>query len=65
MLAIDANFKLKRKNRKTKDYALSEGWAYFVDNEKYTQHISHFQDELEVRPSVFHSSIKRTHRSFR
>ena len=37
---IDANFCLKLKARGFIDEALSEGWAYFVNPEKYKKHIT-------------------------
>lgn len=52
-LAIDANFRLKLKNRGIKDPELGSGWAYFVEEKKYNTHVKkHFQ-EKEVRTIQF------------
>lgn len=39
-IAVDANFKLKLKNRQIRDPELGSGWAYFVENEAYTRHVA-------------------------
>ena len=53
IFVIDANFKLKRKNRDTKDISLTPGWAYFVNPDIYNVHIANYQDEPEVRSPVY------------
>ena len=39
-LAVDANFRLKLKDRKIKDPEVGSGWAYFVENNRYIEHVS-------------------------
>jgi hypothetical protein len=48
LLAIDANFKLKHKNRKFNDVPLADGFAYFVQSEAYMNHLSQHDDPKEV-----------------
>lgn len=48
-LAVDANFKLKLKDRGLKDVELSPGWAYFVEEDTYQSVVGSFADETEVR----------------
>jgi hypothetical protein len=47
-LALDANFRLKLKDRKINDPELGSGWAYFVQNQHYIEHVSQATDETEV-----------------
>jgi len=47
-LAIDANFRLKLKNRKIKDPEVGSGWAYFVENSRYIGHVSQNANDAEV-----------------
>jgi hypothetical protein len=53
-LAIDANFRLKLKARGVNDPELGSGWAYFVEQIEYAEHIKKFFDQKEVE----------THQSF-
>jgi hypothetical protein len=48
-LALDANFRLKRKNIsiQTIDPGLSKGWAYFVEETAYKAHLEGFKKETE------------------
>ncbi|KAI0059388.1 hypothetical protein BV25DRAFT_1785942, partial [Artomyces pyxidatus] len=49
-LAIDANFKLKLKNRKKiRDVSLTSGWSYFVEESAYQQHLALHKDEAEMK----------------
>ena len=50
-LAIDANFKLKGKQRHLKDIELMPGWSAYVSEKEYQQHIATYVDQTEV--SVF------------
>ncbi|KAI0261418.1 hypothetical protein BC834DRAFT_830320, partial [Gloeopeniophorella convolvens] len=49
MFAVDANFKLKLKNRGLRDVALAPGWSYFVNSEEYDAHIKRYVDEAEMK----------------
>ncbi|KAI0066772.1 hypothetical protein BV25DRAFT_1867938 [Artomyces pyxidatus] len=49
MFAIDANFKLKLKNRGLEDVKLAPGWSYFVDDEPYQAHIETYKDQVEMK----------------
>lgn len=42
-VAIDANFRLKRKkvSKDSVDPSLSKGWAYFVEETAYKDYLSH------------------------
>lgn len=48
-LGLDANFRLKRKNISSDnaDPGLGDGWAYFVEEKEYKEHLSKFYDEKE------------------
>lgn len=48
-LAMDANFRLKLRDRGVKnDRELGPGWAYFVDDKHYQSIMSTFGDQKEV-----------------
>ncbi|KAH8101661.1 hypothetical protein DFH11DRAFT_1523480 [Phellopilus nigrolimitatus] len=46
-LAVDANFKLKLKERGLKDIELAPGWVYFVEEDAYQKIIATIVDETE------------------
>ena len=48
-IALDANFRLKLKNRQINDPELGSGWFYFVENSAYTRHVQQNLHEEEVR----------------
>ena len=50
ILAEDANFKQKSRLRSsdTKDPVLGPGWATFVNNQAYLEHLSKYVDQDEV-----------------
>ncbi|KAI0039995.1 hypothetical protein FA95DRAFT_1612138 [Auriscalpium vulgare] len=48
-LAIDANFKLKLKNRGLADVDLAPGWAYFVEDGPYQELCKKFIDQAEMK----------------
>jgi hypothetical protein len=47
-IAVDANFKLKLKNRQIKDPELGSGWFYFVEDSAYTRHVANNTHDEEV-----------------
>ncbi|EAU86991.2 hypothetical protein CC1G_08462 [Coprinopsis cinerea okayama7 len=47
-VAVDANFKLKGKNRGFSDIELLPGLAYFVEENKYQNHLIGYVDESEI-----------------
>ena len=50
-VALDANFRLKRKNvsNHEADPGLSHGWSYFVEETSYREHLkSHIKEEEPV-----------------
>jgi hypothetical protein len=47
-LAVDANFKLKGKDRGINDPELAPGWASFVEEGRYQEHIMQYVDQTEV-----------------
>ena len=51
-LAVDANFRLKLKSRGITDPGVGSGWSYFVENQKYIEHVSQETSEEEVNPFV-------------
>lgn len=50
ILALDANFRLKHRYRADEkpDPELGPGWAYFVENEPYMEHLKHYVSERDV-----------------
>ena len=50
-LAIDAKFRMKLKSRGINDPEVGSGWSYFVENQKYIEHISQKTVEKEVSHS--------------
>ena len=53
---MDANFKLKGKDRGFTDLEMTSGWSYFVNEHKYQEHLKDFVDESEVRASTHPAS---------
>ena len=47
-LAVDANFRLKLKNRNINDPEIGSGWAYFVECNHYINHVSQNTTDMEV-----------------
>ena len=47
-IAIDANFRLKLKERSITDPEFGPGWAYFVNDEVYKAEISKHPQPIEV-----------------
>jgi hypothetical protein len=53
ILAIDANFRLKNKDRKaTNDPALGDGWGHMVPEKPYQEYIKAYGYQEEVCPHV-------------
>ena len=54
-IAIDANFRLKRRavSNETRDPALGSGWGYFVEDSDYRAHLREYVDQDEVRSTPF------------
>lgn len=48
-LSVDANFKLKCKERGLEDIELMPGWGSFVEESGYQEYIANYVDEPEVR----------------
>ncbi|KAL5492982.1 hypothetical protein ACEPAI_4430 [Sanghuangporus weigelae] len=46
--AVDANFKLKLKNRGFRDLELAPGWAYFVEEDAYQNVVNSLTEETET-----------------
>lgn len=54
ILAVDANFRMKNKERNTNDMpALGDGWAHFVPEKLYMEHVRKWGFEELVRISPF------------
>jgi hypothetical protein len=47
-LAVDVNFRLKLKDHKINDPEIGSRWAYFVENNRYIEHVSKSTDDVEV-----------------
>ena len=48
-VAVDANFKLKGKQRHLNDIELMGGMGAFVEEEKYQRHLAEYVSEPEIR----------------
>ncbi len=48
MLSLDANFRLKCKERGIKDVRLGNGFAYMVEEERFRSHIAVSSHAVEV-----------------
>jgi CxC2 like cysteine cluster associated with KDZ transposases len=57
-IAVDANFKLKGKERGLKDVELMPGWAYFVREAEFQAHIANYIDQPEVFFLVMAQNLK-------
>ncbi|KAI0684251.1 hypothetical protein BC835DRAFT_1409185 [Cytidiella melzeri] len=58
-LMLDANFRLKLKDRSFKDVELSAGWGYFVEDSKYQSFIGQMGQQQEVNScSAEHNAIR-------
>lgn len=53
-IAVDANFKLKRKDRGINDPELAPGWGSFVEERGYQDHIKNYVEQPEVRFVYWH-----------
>lgn len=47
-LAIDANFKLKNKDRGIKDFELDPGFGCYVEHSRYESHLANYVEQQEV-----------------
>lgn len=54
-MAVDANFRLKLKNRKLQDVNLAPGWAYYVAEKEYHDYLGERVDDNEASISVAYS----------
>ncbi|KAJ6483545.1 hypothetical protein C8R47DRAFT_1217624 [Mycena vitilis] len=64
-LAIDANFRLKRKDVSTeeKDPGLGEGWAFFGEVKAYMKHLDKYWNEKQERSTcVAHDAVDKPDR---
>lgn len=57
MLSLDANFRLKCKERGIKDVRLGGGYAYLVEEEQFKSHLSVSSHAVEVH--MFHNSMPK------
>ncbi|KAJ7670787.1 hypothetical protein DFH06DRAFT_1320708 [Mycena polygramma] len=67
-LAIDANFRLKRKDVSTeeKDPGLGNGWAFFCEVKKYMTHVKKFWNQKQPRSHcVAHDAVDKPDRESR
>ncbi len=65
MLSLDANFRLKCKERGIKDVRLGSGYSYLVEEEPFKLHLAVSSHAVEVR--LYHTSVvkKLTNATFR
>lgn len=61
-ISVDANFKLKGKERGLKDIELMPGWGPFVEESEYQGFIAGYVDQPEVITTLFFCPILRAER---
>ncbi|KAI0047219.1 hypothetical protein FA95DRAFT_1465725, partial [Auriscalpium vulgare] len=49
VFAVDANFRLKLKDRNLRDLELAPGWAYYVEETAYQHHLKNHEDVPEPK----------------
>ncbi|KAH6897792.1 hypothetical protein BKA70DRAFT_1116038 [Coprinopsis sp. MPI-PUGE-AT-0042] len=65
-LAMDANFKLKGKDRGITDLEMAPGWSYCVNEHKYQEYLINFAHEEEINTchsehdAIVRASVRRT-----
>ena len=59
-ISVDANFKLKGKDRGLKDVELMPGWGPFVEESAYQAFIANYVDQPEVSTSFPSFRISET-----
>lgn len=57
-MAVDANFRLKLKNRKLEDISLAPGWGYYVEEKEYHAYLKEHVSENEVRSTRIRRNFK-------
>ena len=62
MLSLDANFRLKSKERGIKDVRLGDGYAYLVEEERFKSHIAVSSHAEEVR--WYHIPLQRSNQYY-
>jgi hypothetical protein len=55
-IAVDANFKLKGKERHLKDVELMPGWGAYVSEADYQTHVATYVDQPEVSELCSHTA---------
>ena len=55
IVAVDANFRLKRRavSSNKQDPALGSGWGYFVEDTAYREHILQYADQEDVSATSY------------
>ncbi|KAF7799366.1 hypothetical protein EIP86_010598 [Pleurotus ostreatoroseus] len=66
IIAIDANFRLKRRavSNETRDPALGSGWAYFVEDGPYREHLRKYVDQEEISTCTGLSALMHANTKF-
>ncbi|KAF7793609.1 hypothetical protein EIP86_004723 [Pleurotus ostreatoroseus] len=66
ILAIDANFRLKRRavSSNERDPALGSGWGYFVADEPYREHVLQYADQEDISNCTGFAAISQANTKF-
>ncbi|KAF7792933.1 hypothetical protein EIP86_004036 [Pleurotus ostreatoroseus] len=66
IIAIDANFRLKRRavSNDARDPALGSGWGYFVEDGPYREHILKYVDQQEISTCTGFSALMHANTKF-
>lgn len=61
ILCMDACFRLQNRNRSsnTKDPTLGPGWAFFIDDGPYREHLKNYihKDEVSLLDRMYHTCL--------
>ncbi|KAF7795842.1 hypothetical protein EIP86_007009 [Pleurotus ostreatoroseus] len=66
ILAIDANFRLKRRavSSNERDPALGSGWGYFVTDEPYREHVLQYANQEDISNCTGFAAISQANTKF-
>ncbi|KAF7797546.1 hypothetical protein EIP86_008746 [Pleurotus ostreatoroseus] len=66
LIAIDANFRLKRRavSSNERDPALGSGWGYFVEDAPYYEHILQYADQEDISTCTGFAAISQANKKF-
>ncbi|KAJ3551391.1 hypothetical protein NM688_g4727 [Phlebia brevispora] len=66
LVAIDANFRLKRRavSSNERDPALGSGWGYFVEDTRYREHVLRYATQEDISTCTGFAAISQANKKF-